>query len=85
MPIHNIRRGSSMLYMYKIDVGCSLKWFTASAQIKWYSFKVSMTRVIRQQFSKIGENLCGGDGVSVMIYVYIQTQHQKKYNKILSI
>ena len=44
-----------------------------------------MTRVIRQQFSKIGENLCGGDGVSVMIYVYIQAQHQKKYNKILSI
>jgi hypothetical protein len=44
-----------------------------------------MTRVIRQQFSKIGENLCGGDGVSVMIYVYIQAQHKKKYNKILNI
>ena len=46
--------------MYKIDVGCSLKWFAASAQIKWYCFKASMTRVIRQ-FSKIG-----GDGVIVI-------------------
>ena len=67
--IHNIRRSSNMLYMYKIDAGCSLKWFTASAQIKWYCFKASMTRVIRQ-FSKLGENICGGDGV--MIYLYVQ-------------
>jgi len=72
-----------MLYMYKIDVGCSLKWFTASAQIKWHCFKASMTHVIRQQFSKIGENICGGDGV--MIYLYVQAQHQKKYNKTLNI
>ena len=55
------------MYMYKIDVGCSLKWFTASAQIKWYCFKASMTRVIRQQFSKIGENICGGDGVMMVV------------------
>jgi hypothetical protein len=34
MPIHNIRRGSNMLYTYKKDIGCSLKWFTASAQKK---------------------------------------------------
>jgi len=68
--------------MYKIDVGCSLKWFTASAQIKWYFFKASMTRVIRQ-LSKIGENICGGDGV--MIYLYVQAQNQKKYNKTLNI
>jgi len=60
-----------------IDVGCSLKWVTTSAQIKWYCFKTSMTRVIRQ-FSKIG-----GDGV--MIYLYVQAQHQKKYNKTLNI
>ena len=71
-----------MLYMYKIDVGCSLKWLTASAQIKWHCFKVSMTRVIRQQLSKIGENICGGD--SVMIYLYVQAQHQKKYNMTLN-
>jgi hypothetical protein len=68
--------------MYKIDVGCSLKWLTASAQIKWHCFKVSMTRVIRQQLSKIGENICGGD--SVMIYLYVQAQHQKKYNMTLN-
>ena len=66
-----------MLYTYKIDIGCILKWFTASAQIKWYCFKTSMTRVIRQ-FSKIG-----GDGV--MIYLHVQAQHQKKYNKTLNI
>jgi hypothetical protein len=80
MPIHNIRRSSNILNVYKIDVGCSLKWFTASAQIKWYCFKASMTHVIRQ-FSKIGEIICDGDGV--MIYLYVQAQHQKKYNKTL--
>jgi hypothetical protein len=53
--------------MYKIDVGCSLKWFTASAQIKWYCFKASMTRVLIRQFSKIEENICGGDGVMIFI------------------
>jgi len=26
MPSQNIRRSSNMLYMYKIDVGCSLKY-----------------------------------------------------------
>ena len=84
MPIHNIRRGSSMLYMYKIDVGCSLKWFTASAQIKWYCFKTSMTHVIRQQFSKIGENIVVVmDGV--MIYLYDQAKNQEKYNKTLNV
>ena len=81
MPIHNFLRGSNILYMYKIDVGCSLKWFTASAQIKWYCFKVSMTRVIRQQFSKIGGNICGGD--SVMIYLYVQAQHQKRLKHVV--
>jgi len=74
MPIHNIRRSSNMLYMYKIDVGCSLKWFTASAQIKWYCYKASMTRVI-SQFSKIGENNCGGDGV--MIYLCPSTTSEE--------
>jgi hypothetical protein len=69
--------------MYKIDVGCSLKWFTASAQIKWYCFKASMTRVLIRQFSKIEENICGGDGV--MIYLYVHAQHQKKYKKTLNI
>ncbi len=57
-------------------------WFTASAQIKWYCFKASMTRVIRP-FSKIGENICSGDGV--MIYLYVKAQHQKKYNETLNI
>ncbi len=85
MPIHNFLRGSNILYMYKIDVGCSLKWFTASAQIKWYCFKASMTRVIRQQFSKIGENICGGDGVMIYLYVQAQHQNQKKYNKTVNI
>jgi hypothetical protein len=41
-----------------------------------------MTCVIRQ-FSKIGETNCGGDGV--MIYLYVQAQNQKKYNKTLNI
>jgi hypothetical protein len=41
-----------------------------------------MTLVIRQ-FSKIGENICGGDGV--MIYLYVHAQHQKKYKKTLNI
>jgi hypothetical protein len=43
-----------------------------------------MTRVIRQ-FSKIGETNCGGDGDGVMIYLYVQAQNQKKYNKTLNI
>jgi hypothetical protein len=41
-----------------------------------------MTHVNRQS-SKIGENNCGGEGV--MIYLYVQAQNQKKYNKTLNI
>ena len=41
-----------------------------------------MTHVIRQ-FSEIGETNCGGEGV--MIYLYVQAQNQKKYNKTLNI
>ena len=41
-----------------------------------------MTHVIRK-FSKIEETNCGGDGV--MIYLYVQAQNQKKYNKTLNI
>jgi len=41
-----------------------------------------MTSVIRQ-FSKIGGNICGADGV--MIYLYVHAQHQKKNKNTLNI
>jgi len=33
MPIYNIKRCPLILYMFKIDVAFSLKWFTASTQV----------------------------------------------------
>jgi hypothetical protein len=61
-------------YAYpEIEAGCSLKWFTASTQIEW-------SRGIRQ-FSKIGGNICGGDGV--MMNLHAHAQHEKGYKNTL--
>ncbi len=38
MPIHNCVRCPNTLYMYDMDVGCSLKGFTASKIVWWDHF-----------------------------------------------
>ncbi len=57
--------------MYDIDVGCSLKGFTASIIAYWDHFH---TYIIYDfsQLSQIWGNLCGGNGVSVLPYGHPQ-------------
>ena len=71
MKIHNCLRCSNTLYMYYIDVGCSLKGSTASMIAYWDHFHT----YIIWDFSKLSQiwgNLCGGNGVSVLSYPHPQ-------------
>ena len=51
--------------MYDIDVGCSLKGSTASVIAYWDHFHIYIIYDFRE-LSQIWENLCGGNGVSVL-------------------
>ncbi len=71
MPIHNCLKCSNTIYMYDIDVGCSLKGSTASTIAYWDHFYIYIILDF-SQVSQIWGNLCGGNGVSVLPYPHPQ-------------
>jgi len=57
--------------MYDMDVGCSLKGFTASTIAYWDHFHIDIILDF-SKLSQIWANLCGGNGVSVLPYAHPQ-------------
>jgi len=50
--------------MYEMDVGCSLKGFTASTTAQWHGLHTYISYNF-SQLSYIWENVCGGNRLSV--------------------
>ena len=57
--------------MYDMDMGCSLKGYTASMIAYWDHFHTDIIYDF-SILSQIWGNLCGGNGVSVLLYPHPQ-------------
>jgi len=57
--------------MYDIDMGCSLKGSTASVIVKWDHFHTYIIYDFRE-LSQIWGNVCGGNGMNVLLYAHPQ-------------
>jgi hypothetical protein len=71
IPIHNCLRCSNTVYMYDINVRCSLKGSTASAIAYCDSFHIYIIYDF-SQLSHIWGNLCGGNSMNVLSYAHPQ-------------
>ncbi len=78
MPIHSLRRCSNISYMYDIDMGCSLKGFTASAKMLWYGLHTCIRKDF-SQLSQIWGSGCNGNGVIVKPYAHPQPEKVLKH------
>ncbi len=72
MPIHNCLRCSNTLYMYDVDVECSLKGSTASMIGYWDHFHTYIIYTNLKELSQIWGNVSGGNGMNVLPYAHTQ-------------
>ncbi len=73
MTIHNCRRCKLTLYMYAMNVRCSLKlkWFTASTLVWWHHFQLVVYHLYFQPTLQNWDNICGGNMVWGCIHLPI--------------